>query len=174
MLAESALELSGLCERLARHVAHTRRVLFLGRGIHYPVVLEGARKLQELAHIQAIGCASGEMRHGPTAIVDADMVVVVIATEDRASPSSRLRYEKTLGQLRELKARQAHVLCVANHDDQRVWNLAHEVIPVPATQELLQPVVEIIPLQLLAYHAAALLGLDIDQPRDIGKKVTSD
>lgn len=174
VLAESALELAGRCERLARQVAHAGRVLFLGRGIHYPVVLEGARKLQELAHIQAIGCASGEMRHGPTAIVDADMVVVVIATVDQASQASRLRYEKTLAQLRELKARQAHVLCIANQGDKRVWRLAHEVVPVPTTQELLQPVVEIIPLQLLAYHAAALLGLDIDQPRDIGRKVTSD
>ena len=172
-LVESALELTVSCEQLARHVVHGSRFLYLGRGMHFPIALEGARKLQELAHISAEGCAGGEMRHGPKALIDADMFVVVIATVDDKHPSSRLRYEKTVAQISEVAARQGRVICVTNQDDDRLREHAHEVIQVPSTCELLQPIVTIVPLQLLAYHVAALRGYDIDQPRDPGKSVTA-
>ena len=169
-LVEAALELTGHCERVARQLAHAGRVLFLGRSVHYPIALEGARKLQELSHIPAIACAAGEMRHGPTAIIDADLIVVVIATVDPDHRSSQLRYERTVAQVRELAARQARIICVANRGDRRVSDYAHEVIRVPSTHELLLPVVELVPLQLLAYHVAELRGRDIDQPLDGGER----
>ena len=170
---ETALELADRCERIARQVEHASRVLYLGRGVHFPVALEGARKLQELSRIPAIGCAAGELRHGPTAIIDADMIVVVIATVDQTHRSSQLRYERTVAQVREVNARQCRVICIANQGDRRITKYAHEVIYVPSTYELLQPVVELIPLQLLAYYVALLRGRDIDQRLDVGKKVTS-
>ena len=173
-LVESALELSGRCERLARTIAQADKVLCLGRGAHFPIALEGARMLQELCSIHADGCAAGEMRHGPTALIDEDMVVVALATVDESHQSSVMRYEKTLAQVQEMTARQGRVICIANEDDERLGNHAHEVIRVPRTTELLQPVVELVPLQLLAYHVAVFLGHDVDQPRDFGKSVTAD
>ena len=173
-LVESALELSGQCERLARTLAQAGKILLLGRGPHYPVALEGARMLQELCRIQADGCAAGEMRHGPTALIDADMVVLVIATLDEAHESSRLRYEKTIAQVQEMTARQGRVICIANEGDDRFADDAYEVIWIPRTRELLQTVLELIPLQLLAYHVAVFLGRDVDQPKEIGRSVTSD
>ena len=172
-LVEAALELSGQCERVARQLSHARRVLFLGRGIHFPVAMEGARKLQELSHIQSVACAAGEMRHGPTAIIDADLIVVVIATVDWSHRSSRLRYERTLEQVREVAARQGRVICIASEGDERIGRHASEVIFVPQSSELLQPLIEVIPLQLLAYHVAVLCGREIDQSRDLGKSVSS-
>ena len=171
---ESALELAPDCERVARQLAHTNKVLYLGRGIHYPIALEAARMLKELSRIQADACAAGEMRHGPTALVDSDMVVVVLATVDQSSPSSRLRYEKTLSQVREVTARHGRAICIANVDDARIAQYAHEVIRVPAMREPLQSAVSHIPLQLLAYYTAVLRGCDVDQPRDLGRSITAD
>ena len=173
-LVESALELAGHCERLARQVAYTDNVLYLGRGIHYPIALEAARMLKELSRIQADACAAGEMRHGPTALIDSDMVVVVLATVDQTLPASRLRYEKTLSQVREVTARHGRVICIANEDDTRIAQYAHEVIPVPVMREPLQSAVSHIPLQLLAYYTAVLRGCDVDQPRDIGRSISAD
>ena len=167
-LVETALELAGDCERIARQVAHAGRVLFLGRGVHFGVALEGARKLQELSNIPAVGCAGGEMRHGPTAVIDDDLIVVVIATVDPDHRSSRERHERTVEQVRDLVSRQARVICIANEGDHRIAGLAHETIPVPGTRELLLPVVETVPLQLLAYHVAVLRGREIDRPLDAG------
>ncbi|MXY69077.1 MAG: glutamine--fructose-6-phosphate transaminase (isomerizing) [Acidobacteriia bacterium] len=171
---ESALELAPDCERVARQLAHTNKVLYLGRGIHYPIALEAARMLKELSRIQADACAAGEMRHGPTALVDSDMVVVVLATVDQSSPSSRLRYEKTLSQVREVTARHGRAICIANEDDARIAQYAHEVIRVPVMREPLQSAVSHIPLQLLAYYTAVLRGCDVDQPRDLGRSITAD
>ena len=173
-LVESALDLAGRCERLARQICRVGKFLYLGRGIHFPIALEGARQLKELAHIPAEGCAAGEMRHGPTALVDADMLVVALATVDDGQPSSRLRYEKTVAQVQEVTAHQGRVVCIANEGDTRLRKYAHEVLWVPRTCELLLPVVELIPLQLLAYNIALLRGRDIDQPRNIAKSVTAD
>lgn len=171
---ESALELAPDCERVARQLAHTNKVLYLGRGIHYPIALEAARMLKELSRIQADACAAGEMRHGPTALVDSDMVVVVLATVDQSSPSSRLRYEKTLSQVREVTARHGRAICIANEHDARIAQYAHEVIRVPVMREPLQSAVSHIPLQLLAYYTAVLRGCDVDQPRDLGRSITAD
>ena len=173
-LVESALELTGLCKRLAHQVSHASKFLFLGRGIHFPIALEGARKMQELAKTRAEGCAAGEMRHGPEALIDEDMFVVMIATVDDSDPNSRLRFEKTLVQIRDVAARHGRVICIANRDDERLRQHASEVILVPAACELLQPTLVLVPLQLLAYHVAVLRGVDIDQPRDIGKSVVAD
>ena len=171
---ESALELAPDCERVARQLAHTNKVLYLGRGIHYPIALEAARMLKELSRIQADACAAGEMRHGPTALVDSDMVVVVLATVDQSSSASRLRYEKTLSQVREVTARHGRAICIANEDDARIAQYAHEVIRVPVMREPLQSAVSHIPLQLLAYYTAVLRGCDVDQPRDLGRSITAD
>lgn len=171
---ESALELAPDCERVARQLAHTNKVLYLGRGIHYPIALEAARMLKELSHVQADACAAGEMRHGPTALVDSDMVVVVLATVDQSSASSRLRYEKTLSQVREVTARHGRAICIANEDDARIAQYAHEVIRAPVMREPLQSAVSHIPLQLLAYYTAVLRGRDVDQPRDLGRSITAD
>ncbi len=173
-LVESALELSGRCERLARTIAQAGKILVLGRGLHYPIALEGARMLQELCRLHADGCAAGELRHGPTALIDADMVVLVIATVDETHEASRLRYEKTVAQVQEMTARQGRVICIANEGDEQFRHHAYEVIPVPRTRELLQTVLELIPLQLLAYHVAVFLGRDVDQPGDFSRRVRSD
>lgn len=173
-LVESALELTGMCKRLAHQVSHASKFLFLGRGVQYPIALEGARKMQELAETRAEGCAAGEMRHGPEALIDDDMFVVMIATVDDSHPNSRLRFEKTLVQIRDVAARHGRVICIANRDDERLREHASEVILVPSARELLQPAVVLVPLQLLAYHVAVLRGVDIDQPRDIGKSVVAD
>ena len=130
--------------------------------------------LRELCHLQAEGCAAGEMRHGPMAVIDPNLVVIVLATVDESHESSRLRYEKTVAQVQEVAARDCRVICIASEGDDRFENLATEVIPVPRTRELLQPIIELIPLQLLAYHIAVHLGREVDHPRDIGKSVTSD
>ena len=171
---ESALELAPECERVARQLAYTEKVLYLGRGIHYPIALEAARMLKELSRIQADACAAGEMRHGPTALVDSDMVVVVLATVDQSTPSSRLRYEKTLSQVREVTARHGRAICIANEDDERIAQYAHEVIRVPVIREPLQSAVSHIPLQLLAYYTAVLRGCDVDRPRDLGRSIRAD
>lgn len=171
---ESALDLAADCERVARQLAYTDKVLYLGRGIHYPVALEAARMLKELSRIQADACAAGEMRHGPTALVDSEMIVVVLATVDQTAPSSRLRYEKTLSQVREVTARHGRTICIANEDDARITQYAHEVIRVPVMREPLQSAVSHIPLQLLAYYTAVLRGCDVDQPRDLGRSISAD
>ena len=171
---ESALELASDCERVARQLAHEGKVLYLGRGIHYPIALEAARMLKELSGIQAEACAAGEMRHGPTAVVGSDLVAVVIATVDQGDARSRLRYEKTLSQVREVTVRQGRVICVANEEDACIAQYAHEVIRVPAVREPLQAAVAHIPLQLLAYHTAVLRGCDVDRPRDLGRSINAD
>ncbi len=173
-LVESALELSQRCERIARMFAQARRVVCLGRGPHYAIALEGARMFMELCHIQAEGCAAGEMRHGPTALIDSNVVVIVLATVDESNESSRLRYAKTLSQVKQVAARQGRVICIANQGDENFRPHASEVIWVPQTRELLQPVLTLIPLQLMAYHVAVSLGRDVDQPRNIGRSVTAD
>ncbi len=173
-LVESALELSPLCEQLARQVSLASRFLFLGRGIQFPIALEGARKLQELAQVQAEGCPAGEIRHGPEALIGADTVVVVIATLDEEHPGSRARYEKAVAQVRDVAHRSGRVICITNVDDERLSAHAQEIILLPSARELLQPVAVLVPLQLLAYHIAVRRGRNIDQPRDIARSVTTD
>jgi len=150
---------------IARRCASARDVLFLGRGGQFPVALEGALKLKEISYIHAEGYAAGEMKHGPIALIDEQMPVVVLATKEPA-------YEKTLGNMEEVRARGGHVYAVVTEGDTHAASLAEVALPVPPAPPLLAPLLSIIPLQFLAYHVADLKGTDVDQPRNLAKSVT--
>src|SRR5579871_4927414 len=165
-------EESGLYEMLARQLFRHTDFLYLGRGIHYPIALEGALKLKEISYIHAEGYPAGEMKHGPNALIDENLPVVVLATRDPGSEDSRLLYEKTLSNIQEVKAREGIVLAVATQGDEEVSKVADYVMEVPHTTELLTPILSIVPLQLLAYHIAVRRGCDVDQPRNLAKSVT--
>ncbi len=150
---------------VAKRCASARDVLFLGRGAQYPVALEGALKLKEISYIHAEGYAAGEMKHGPIALIDEQMPVVVLATKEPA-------YEKTLGNMEEVRARGGHVYAVVSEGDTHAASLAEVALTVPPAPPLLAPLVSIIPLQFLAYHVADLKGTDVDQPRNLAKSVT--
>ena len=161
-----------LCEELAKTYVRAQDFLFLGRGIHYPIALEGALKLKEISYIHAEGYPAGEMKHGPNALIDENLPVVIIATRDRKNPLSVVRYEKTLSNLKEVKARSGKVIAVATEGDEEIHDGADHVIYVPQAPEELSPILEIVPLQLLAYHIAVRRGCDVDQPRNLAKSVT--
>jgi len=146
--------------------------LYLGRGVHYPIALEGALKLKEISYIHAEGYPAGEMKHGPNALIDETLPTVVIATADPHDEASMLRYEKTLSNIQEVKARGGKVVAVATEGCEDVARSADHVIWVPATKDLLLPILEVVPLQLLAYHIAVRRGCDVDQPRNLAKSVT--
>lgn len=151
--------------QVAKELKYTRNALYLGRGINMPIAYEGALKLKEISYIHAEGYPAGEMKHGPIALVDRDMPVIAITTDDPW-------YEKMISQVEQAKARGGSVVVVATEGDQRVEPLADHVFWVPPAPWLLSPVVTVIPLQLLAYHIARLRGLDVDQPRNLAKSVT--
>jgi glutamine---fructose-6-phosphate transaminase (isomerizing) len=163
---------SGPCERLAKDFCNARDFLYLGRGIHFPIALEGALKLKEISYIHAEGYPAGEMKHGPNALIDETLPVVVLATRDEADPASKLRYEKTLSNIQEVTARSGRVIAVATEGDSTIGDLVEQVIHIPASFELLSPLIEIVPLQLLAYYIAVRRGCDVDQPRNLAKSVT--
>jgi glucosamine--fructose-6-phosphate aminotransferase (isomerizing) len=146
--------------------------LFLGRGIHYPIALEGALKLKEISYIHAEGYPAGEMKHGPNALIDEELPVVVIATYDPDDEMSRTRYEKTVSNIQEVQARRGRVIAICNRGDDQLREMVEDTIEVPATHELLLPMIEIVPLQLLAYYIAVVRGCDVDQPRNLAKSVT--
>jgi len=146
--------------------------LYLGRGIHFPIALEGALKLKEISYIHAEGYPAGEMKHGPNALIDETLPVVVLVTRDEADPASKLRYEKTLSNIQEVTARSGRVIAVATEGDKTIGGLVEQVIYVPPVFELLSPLIEIVPLQLLAYYIAVRRGCDVDQPRNLAKSVT--
>ncbi len=150
---------------IAKELKYTRNALYLGRGINMPIAYEGALKLKEISYVHAEGYPAGEMKHGPIALVDRDMPVIAIATQDPW-------YEKMISQVEQAKSRGGSVLVVASEGDTRIPPLADHVFWVPAAPWLLSPVVTVIPLQLLAYHIARLRGLDVDQPRNLAKSVT--
>ena len=165
-------ELVGRCldrenevEEIAGMLKDTRDMLYLGRGINMPIAYEGALKLKEISYIHAEAYPAGEMKHGPIALVDKDMPVLAIATKD-------IWYEKMISQIEQAKARGGVVVAVATEGDERVAKLVDRVIWVPETPWMLSPVINVIPLQLLAYHIACLRGLDVDQPRNLAKSVT--
>src|SRR5450755_3276012 len=163
----------GQCRQLAKSFASASDFLFLGRGIHFPIALEGALKLKEISYIHAEGYPAGEMKHGPNALIDENLPVVVLATRDPNSDESRLRYEKTISNIQEVKARSGIVIAIVCEGDEReVGNMADFLITIPSTVELLLPILEIVPLQLLAYHIAVRRGCDVDQPRNLAKSVT--
>jgi glucosamine--fructose-6-phosphate aminotransferase (isomerizing) len=169
---EKILTNDGVCEDLAKRFQRAQDFLFLGRGIHYPIALEGALKLKEISYIHAEGYPAGEMKHGPNALIDENLPVVVIATRDTNNPDSMLRYEKTMSNLKEVKARSGVVIALATEGDEEIKEAADHVLYVPATTEELSPILEIVPLQLLAYHIAVRRGCDVDQPRNLAKSVT--
>jgi len=162
----------GECEPLARLFSGARDFLFLGRGIHYPIALEGALKLKEISYIHAEGYPAGEMKHGPNALIDETLPVVVLATKDEQNRDSVLRYEKTLSNIQEVTARSGRVIAVATEGDEQIRQLVEHVLYVPSAPELLLPVLDVVPLQLLAYHIAVRRGCDVDQPRNLAKSVT--
>jgi len=160
------------CEDLAKEYVRVQDFLFLGRGIHYPIALEGALKLKEISYIHAEGYPAGEMKHGPNALIDENLPVVIIATRDPKSELSMTRYEKTISNLKEVKARSGKVIAIATEGDDEIREAADHVIFVPPAPEELLPILEIVPLQLLAYHIAVRRGCDVDQPRNLAKSVT--
>jgi len=163
---------SAQCEQLASSFANARDFLYLGRGIHFPIALEGALKLKEISYIHAEGYPAGEMKHGPNALIDETLPVVVLATRDESDPASKLRYEKTLSNIQEVAARSGRVIAVATEGDHTIGDLVEHVIYIPPAPELLIPLIEIVPLQLLAYYIAVRRGCDVDQPRNLAKSVT--
>ena len=163
---------SAQCEQLAAGFSTAHDFLYLGRGIHFPIALEGALKLKEISYIHAEGYPAGEMKHGPNALIDETLPVVVLATRDEADPASKLRYEKTLSNIQEVTARSGRVIAVATEGDTTIGSLVEHVIHVPPAFELLSPLIEIVPLQLLAYYIAVRRGCDVDQPRNLAKSVT--
>lgn len=160
-----ALQNDAFIARLAKKYSLRNNFLFLGRKYNYPLALEGALKLKEISYKHAEGYAAGELKHGPIALIDKGFPVVALATKDSV-------YEKTLSNIQELCARDAAVIAIASQDDQKIKAIAQDIIAVPQTLEELQPIISVIPLQLFAYHTAALLGLDVDKPRNLAKSVT--
>lgn len=159
-------------ESLANHLFRSQDFLYLGRGINFPVALEGALKLKEISYIHAEGYPAGEMKHGPNALIDRDLPVVVINTREQGNEASELRYEKTHSNIVEVKARDGLVIAVLTEGDSVSAKFADHVIEVPATTDLLSPVLSVVPLQLLAYHIGVRRGCDVDQPRNLAKSVT--
>jgi glucosamine--fructose-6-phosphate aminotransferase (isomerizing) len=169
---ESVLSSNTPYEELAKVLFKSSDFLYLGRGIHYPIALEGALKLKEISYIHAEGYPAGEMKHGPNALIDETLPTVVLATMDPADEGSRLRYEKTLSNIQEVKARGGKVAVVATEGSEEAGKAADWIIWIPPTRELLLPILEVVPLQLLAYHIAVRRGCDVDQPRNLAKSVT--
>jgi glucosamine--fructose-6-phosphate aminotransferase (isomerizing) len=154
-----------LYKYMAERFYRCQNFLFLGRGINYPIALEGALKLKEISYIHAEGYPAGEMKHGPIALIDEDMPTVVVAPRDSV-------YEKMISQVEQVKARNGQVIAVAHEDDAYIREKADHVLPIPVTHELLTPVLAVLPLQLLAYEIAVRRGCDVDQPRNLAKSVT--
>lgn len=159
------------CLELARVFSGYESFLFLGRDIDYPIALEGALKLKEVSYIHAEGYPTGEMKHGPSAMIDESLPLVVLATRDQSDPASRVRFEKTISNIREIAERGTPVIAVVSEGDIETPQAAPHVIEVPDVPVLLQPILEVVPLQLFAYHVAVLKGRDVDQPRHLSKSV---
>ena len=162
----------GIYEGLARQFFRHTDFLYLARGIHYPIALEGALKLKEISYIHAEGYPAGEMKHGPNALIDENLPVVVLATRDEFDPESMTRYEKSVSNIQEVKARDGIVISVVTEGDHLARRASDHVIEIPTAPELMAPILEIVPLQLLAYHIAVRRGCDVDQPRNLAKSVT--
>jgi len=164
-LVEKTLELDPQISALARELAHAKGFLYLGRGLQFPIALEGALKLKEISYIHAEGYAGGEMKHGPIALIADDLPVVALVPRDGS-------YERMLGNIEEVRAREGRVIAVCHAGDRTVAAKARHVIEVPPCAELLAPILTVLPLQLLAYHIGVRLGCDVDQPRNLAKSVT--
>ena len=169
---EAVLKSASECERLAEKFYKVEDFLFLGRAIHYPIAMDGALKLKEVSYIHAEGYPTGETKHGPNALIDEKLPVVIIATCDRHNPGSVLRYEKNVANIRGFKQQSARVIAIASEGDDEMPKLADHTIFVPRATELLLPILEIVPLQLFAYYMTVRKGLDVDRPRNLVKSVS--
>ncbi|HZR65456.1 MAG TPA: glutamine--fructose-6-phosphate transaminase (isomerizing) [Terriglobales bacterium] len=169
---ETILQHAGECERLAERFHKFEDFLFLGRAIHYPIAMDGALKLKEVSYIHAEGYPTGETKHGPNALIDENLPVVIIATCDRNDAGSVLRYEKNVANIRGFKQQGARVIAIATEGDEELARLADYTFFVPEAPELLSPILEIVPLQLFAYYMTVRKGLDVDRPRNLVKSVT--
>src|SRR5947207_9632948 len=150
---------------LAHRISRARDVLYLGRGNCYPIALEGALKLKEIAYIHAEGYAAGEMKHGPIALIDPSFPTMALVPEDGS-------YEKILSNMQEIRAREGRIIAVTTAGNSKLGSLVDEVIEVPHNHEILAPLLTVVPLQLFAYHCAVLRGCDVDKPRNLAKSVT--
>ena len=164
-MVAGALELDKRCLEVARHYFKAQDFLFLGRGIMFPIAMEGALKLKEISYIHAEGYAAGEMKHGPIALIDEKMPVVVIATKGEL-------HDKLISNLEQVRARDGQVIAIATVGDDEIADKANEVIYIDDLGEFLTSILAVVPLQLLAYHIATLKGTDVDQPRNLAKSVT--
>jgi glutamine---fructose-6-phosphate transaminase (isomerizing) len=159
-------------EELSKDFFRSQDFLYLGRGINFPVALEGALKLKEISYIHAEGYPAGEMKHGPNALIDEKLPVVIVNTREEGNTASELRYEKTHSNIVEVKARDGIILSILTEGDEMSSRVSDHVIEVPQCSDLLSPVLSIVPLQLLSYHIAVRRGCDVDQPRNLAKSVT--
>jgi glucosamine--fructose-6-phosphate aminotransferase (isomerizing) len=162
---KEVLKLNRKIADLSKVFTYAHNFLYLGRGFSYPVALEGALKLKEISYIHAEGYPAAEMKHGPIALIDAEMPVVVVATHNAM-------YEKVLSNIQEIKARKGKIVALVTEGDETVSRIADEVIELPKTIEYLEPLLATIPLQLMAYHIAVCKGKNVDQPRNLAKSVT--
>ncbi|MBN1949201.1 MAG: glutamine--fructose-6-phosphate transaminase (isomerizing), partial [Candidatus Cloacimonetes bacterium] len=162
---QSILEQNDQIRQIASTISQASNALYLGRGVNYPVALEGALKLKEISYIHAEGYPAAEMKHGPIALIDENMPVIALALRDTI-------YDKIISNLMEVRARNGRIICIATNGDQRVGEFSENVIYIPDTMDVLQPLLSVIPLQLLAYHVADIRGLNVDQPRNLAKSVT--
>ncbi len=164
-LAARTLERGPQIRKLAQRYAGVRDVMYIGRGLGFPIAMEGALKLKELSYVHAEGYAAGELKHGPIALLDPQTPLVAIATKGST-------YEKLASNVAEVRAREAPVIAIATEGDEEITRYAQDVIYVPETEEALSPVIATLPLQLLAYEIAVARGTDVDQPRNLAKSVT--
>jgi glutamine---fructose-6-phosphate transaminase (isomerizing) len=172
--AKTVLQSSETCRQLAEDFHTSEDFLFAGRAIHYPVAMDGALKLKEVSYVHAEGYPAGEIKHGPNALIDSNLPVVMIATCDRKDSGSVLRYQKSIAGLRGFKEQSAKTIVLASEGDEQISALADHTIFLPQAPELLSPILEIIPLQLFAYYMAVNKGLDVDRPRNLVKSVTGE
>jgi glutamine---fructose-6-phosphate transaminase (isomerizing) len=163
-----------LAEKFAEKQFRAEKFLYLGRGVHYAIAREGALKLKETSYAHAEGYPAGELKHGPNALVDDNLPVVVLATCDHHDPDSVLRYQRTLDVMKEVKSRRGRLVAVATEGDHEVADTADNVFFVPTALELILPIMEVIPLQLFAYHVATKKGYDVDRPRNLVKAVVTE
>jgi glucosamine--fructose-6-phosphate aminotransferase (isomerizing) len=171
---EKTLLLDQQCEALATRHKKCGDFIYAARGVHRAAALDGALKLKEVSYLHAESFPSGEILHGPLATIDEEITVIAIATVDPADPDSQRRYDKTLSNLKELKGRSAKMIALAVEGDELVPAIVEQVIYIPRAPDLLLPILEIVPLQLFAYHMAVLLGRNVDNPRSLAKAVVTD
>jgi len=162
---EAILSNNDEIKKIAQYFVNKQNAIYLGRGVNFPVALEGALKLKEISYIHAEGYPAAEMKHGPIALIDEEMPVVVVATEQES-------YEKVVSNIQEVKSRRGKIISIVSEGDEVVKSMSDFCIEIPKTEELLSPLIASIPLQLLAYHVALLRGCDVDKPRNLAKSVS--